>query len=70
MWSVFFNLDCTSVDPLSYTPFTPANVHVVSDPDGSIGYEQSVDEVRYIAHTYFTLEYKTSSCDFSEGSGV
>ena len=44
LWSVYFNRTSSFLDQSS-TPHKPSNVYTVSDPDGTIGFEQAVIEV-------------------------
>lgn len=45
LWSVYFNRTSFLINQSS-TPHKPPNVYIVSDPDGTIGFEQAVIEVR------------------------
>ena len=54
LWSIFFNQEWLQVDQLhchSENSEVPANVHLVSDPTLSSGYEAAVSEV----HKYITV---------------
>ena len=60
LWSVYFNRTSSSIDQQSTTTTTthkPPNVHIVSDPDGTIGFEQAVIEVRQLANNAFRFMY-------------
>ena len=62
LWSLYFNLISTRVDHIHSMP---SGVHVVSDPDGTLGFEHCMEEVLYsvydmaltllLCHTRYSL---------------
>ena len=49
LWSLYYNISVCTVNQAEAASLDiPRNVHVASDPDGTIAYENAVKEVRYI----------------------
>ena len=46
LWSLYYNITSTIVAPSDGATHLPTNVHIVSDPDATVGYETCVKEAK------------------------